>query len=68
MIPSDQVAAVRAALANAGVDHSVDVYPDADHGFHCDQRASYHAASAKDAWSKTLALFEQKLKGQSGKR
>lgn len=66
MIPLDQVAAVREALAKAGVDHSVDVYPDADHGFHCDQRATYHAASAKDAWSKTLALFEQKLKG--GKR
>ncbi len=63
MIPLDQVAAVREALAKAGVDHSVDVYPDADHGFHCDQRATYHAASAKDAWSKTLALFEQKLKG-----
>lgn len=66
MIPLDQVAAVREALAKAGIDHSVDVYPDADHGFHCDQRATYHAASAKDAWSKTLALFEQKLKG--GKR
>ena len=68
MIPGDQVEAVRAALAKAGVDHSVDVYPDADHGFHCDQRASYHAASAKDAWSKTLALFEQRLKGKDGKR
>ncbi len=65
MIPLDQVAAVRDALAKAGVDHSVEVYPDADHGFHCDQRASYHAPSAKDAWSKTVALFEQQLKGKS---
>jgi carboxymethylenebutenolidase len=64
MIPLDQVDAVKAALAKAGIDHSVDVYPDADHGFHCDQRASYHAPSAKDAWSKTLALFEKKLKGK----
>jgi carboxymethylenebutenolidase len=63
MIPLDQVDAVRAALAKAGVDHSVDVYPDADHGFHCDQRATYHSPSAKDAWSKTLTLFAQKLKG-----
>lgn len=63
MIPLDQVDAVRAALVKAGVDHSVDVYPDADHGFHCDQRATYHAASAKDAWSKTLALFAHELKG-----
>ncbi len=68
MIPLDQVDAVRSALTKAGVDHSVDVYPEADHGFHCDQRASYHAASAKDAWQKTLALFDQKLKGKGGKR
>jgi len=62
MIPNDQVVAVREALSKAGVDSSVDVYPDADHGFHCDQRATYHAPSAKDAWAKTLALFESKLK------
>ncbi len=68
MIALDQVDAVRSALTKAGVDHSVDVYPEADHGFHCDQRASYHAASAKDAWQKTLALFDQKLKGKGGKR
>ena len=64
MIPLDQVDAVRNALKSAGVDHAVEVYSEADHGFHCDQRASYHAASAKDAWSKTLALFEKKLKGR----
>lgn len=65
MIPLDQVDAVRNALKNAGVDHAVEVYSEADHGFHCDQRASYHAASAKDAWTKTLALFEKKLKGRA---
>ncbi|MEZ4330398.1 MAG: dienelactone hydrolase family protein [Myxococcota bacterium] len=65
MIPLDQVDAVRDALKQAGVDHAVEVYADADHGFHCDQRASYHAASAKDAWSKTLAMFERKLKGDA---
>ncbi|MBK7947480.1 MAG: dienelactone hydrolase family protein [Deltaproteobacteria bacterium] len=64
MIPLDQVDAVKKALAAAGVDHSVEVYGDADHGFHCDQRASYHAPSAKDAWSKTLAMFDRKLKGK----
>lgn len=62
MIPLEQVDAIRDALAKAGTDHSVDVYPDADHGFNCDQRATYHAASAKDAWAKTLALFDRKLK------
>ncbi len=63
MIPPDQVAAIRQALEQAGVAHEVVVYDDADHGFHCDQRDSYHAASAEDAWQKTLALFERELRG-----
>lgn len=61
MIPGDQIEAIRKALRGAGVRHEVDVYPDADHGFHCDQRASYHAASARDAWQKTLQLFREEL-------
>jgi carboxymethylenebutenolidase len=63
MIPMDQVDAIRKALADADIDHDVVVYPEADHGFHCDQRASYHEASAKDAWRRTLALFDEKLRG-----
>ena len=63
MIPVDQVDAIRNALADAGTDHDVQVYAPADHGFHCDQRATYHEASAKDAWGRTLALFESKLRG-----
>jgi carboxymethylenebutenolidase len=61
MIPGDQIEAIRKALRDAGVRHEIHVYPDADHGFHCDQRASYHAASAKDAWQKTLQLFREEL-------
>jgi carboxymethylenebutenolidase len=38
-------------------DVSVFVYP-ADHGFNCDQRASYDADSAKVARERTLAFFE----------
>lgn len=61
MIPMDQVEAIRKALREAKVRHEVQVYADADHGFHCDQRASYHAASAGDAWQKTLQLFREEL-------
>jgi carboxymethylenebutenolidase len=61
MIPLDQVEAIRKALREANVRHEVHVYPDADHGFHCDQRASYHAPSARDAWEKTLRLFREEL-------
>jgi len=62
MIPADQVEAIEAALDEHGVDHAVHVYPDADHGFHCDQRSTYHAASAQDAWEKTKALFASRLR------
>ena len=37
------------------------VYP-AGHGFSCDERGSYHEASAKDAWEKTKSFFAQHLK------
>jgi len=62
MIPQPQVDAIRKALADAGTRGEVVVYPDADHGFFCDQRATYHAASAKDAWERVKRLFAEELK------
>jgi carboxymethylenebutenolidase len=63
MIPQDQVAAIRKALTEAGVRNEVIVYEGADHGFNCDQRATWHEPSAKDAWKRTVALFEEELRG-----
>lgn len=62
LIPQEQVAAIQAALADAGIDHEVTVYPDSDHGFNCDQRDSYDSDSARDAWGKTMALFEASIR------
>ncbi|MDG2333004.1 MAG: dienelactone hydrolase family protein [Myxococcota bacterium] len=62
MIPADQVDAVRAALTEAKVDHEVQVYPEADHGFHCDQRGTFNSDAAADAWQRTIALFNQQLR------
>jgi carboxymethylenebutenolidase len=61
MIPGAQVDAIRSALVTSGVNHHIEVYPDADHGFFCDQRATYHKASADDAWQKVKALFAREL-------
>jgi len=36
-------------------------YPEATHAFHCDERASYHEPSAKDAWQRTLEWLDQHL-------
>ncbi len=58
-IPVDEVEQLRAALAAAHVETAIVRYPDAGHGFHCDQRADFEPASAADAWSRTLAWFER---------
>lgn len=48
-------------------DCEVHIYP-AGHGFYCDERASFHAPSAKLAWDRTLAWFERAMNGSQAKR
>jgi carboxymethylenebutenolidase len=43
-------------------DVEVLVYPGAQHGFNCDERASYDKPSADLAWQRTLAFFAKNLK------
>jgi carboxymethylenebutenolidase len=38
------------------------VYPGAQHGFHCDERASYDKTSADIAWPRSLGFFARHLK------
>lgn len=62
-IPVEQVDAIRAALATAGVPSEVHLYHGAGHGFFCDDRAAFHEASAQDAWRRTQDWFGRYLKG-----
>ena len=48
------------ALAQQHADVPVYIYA-ADHGFHCDERGSYDAPSAKLAWERTLAHFAKTI-------
>ena len=43
-------------------DVEVFVYPGAQHGFHCDERASYDKASADIAWPRSMEFFAKHLK------
>jgi carboxymethylenebutenolidase len=43
-------------------DVEIFVYPGAQHGFHCDERASYDKASADMAWPRSMAFFARHLK------
>ncbi len=57
-ITQEDVAAMRAALQAAGKKDEIIVYPEAQHGFLADYRASYDEAAAKDAWPKLLAFMK----------
>jgi carboxymethylenebutenolidase len=60
-IPVEQVELLRTALADAPESAEIVRYADADHGFHCDERPSYHEASARDAWERTIDWFGEYL-------
>jgi carboxymethylenebutenolidase len=60
-IPIAEVEGLEKALANVAPDTEVVRYPDANHGFHCDARDSYHEPSAKDGWSRTLTFLGSHL-------
>jgi len=38
------------------------IYPGAQHGFHCDERASYDKTSADIAWPRSLAFFAKHMR------
>ena len=58
-IPLETVEQMRTALKKAKVDAQIDVYPEAQHGFHADYRPMYNEAAANDGWQKMLAWFKK---------
>ncbi len=60
-IPQSQVEYVRGKLEAAKVKHEVVIYPQAEHGFACDERPSFNKAASDDAWKRTLDLFDTAL-------
>ncbi|HEY9847166.1 MAG TPA: dienelactone hydrolase family protein [Candidatus Caenarcaniphilales bacterium] len=59
-IPAEQVAQIEAELHKYQIHHRIFRYC-ADHGFCCDQRASYNPEAAADAWQHVYQLFQEKL-------
>ena len=57
-IPMDVVEAIKQKRSDA----EIYVYPDAAHGFHCDERASYNKAAADLAWSRTTEFLAKHMK------
>jgi carboxymethylenebutenolidase len=60
-IPTDEVEQLRNVIAGASVPAEIVRYADADHGFHCDERPSFHAESSSDAWERTITFLSTNL-------
>jgi carboxymethylenebutenolidase len=58
-IPMSDVDTIKAKRSG---DCEIYVYPDAQHGFHCDERGSYNEAAAKLTWQRSTASLEKHLK------
>jgi carboxymethylenebutenolidase len=62
-IPPAQVEQLRTAVNGAPVPTEIVRYPDADHGFNCNDRpAVYNPDAAADAWTRTLAWFDSHVR------
>jgi carboxymethylenebutenolidase len=61
-IPLAEVDAIRNRLGMQPREHEVHVYPGAEHGFFCDERASFNPGAAEEAWERTARWLELRLK------
>ncbi len=62
-VTPDLVHELERRLTELGKATEIHIYPDADHGFFNDTRATvYNEAAAKDAWRRVLEFFSEHLK------
>lgn len=64
---NSQWPAYESALTAAKVKFEVFTYPNTQHGFHNDTTPRYDESAAKQAWQRTLALFQRTLSGAPAK-
>lgn len=61
-IPNDEVAKITSTLSDLKKNAEVKVYPGAPHGFFCNERDSYRADAATDAWGRLTTFLARHLK------
>ena len=61
-IPNDEVAKIEKTLKDLKKDAEVKVYAGAPHGFFCNERDSYRADAAADAWQRLTTFLARHLK------
>jgi carboxymethylenebutenolidase len=57
-IPMTDVEIVKQKRA---ADCDIHVYPDAQHGFYCDERATFHPESASIAWARAIRFLDKAM-------
>jgi carboxymethylenebutenolidase len=62
LIPQEHVEKIKKTLADQKKNFQIKVYPEAGHGFFCNERQNYRADDAKDAWEIFKSFFAQHLK------
>jgi carboxymethylenebutenolidase len=60
-IPPEDIQAVQSKLTALGKTFELEIYPDAGHGFFCEDRAAYHRASAEASWTRATTWLAAKL-------
>lgn len=64
-VPESDQRHIDEALQAAGVQHQIERFAGAEHGFIFPQRLCYHRQAAERSWERSLALFDSRLKRRS---
>ena len=59
--PVSSIPPLRKQLVRGGVEHRIEVFPDADHGYTMPDRPAYNRDAAERAWAGTLDLLRERL-------
>jgi carboxymethylenebutenolidase len=68
LIAAEEHGRVATALSKAKKRYILNLFPNAGHGFFCDNRDSYAPAAAAEAWMMTTGFFSQYLKPKKVKK
>ena len=63
-VPQEVLDALPAAMAAAGVNHRIEIYPGTEHGFAFPERPAYNKAAGERHWERMLELFDRQLKSK----
>ncbi|MBD2438229.1 dienelactone hydrolase family protein [Nostoc sp. FACHB-110] len=60
-IPGDRIRQIETRFQELNKEYTLKVYPNAGHGFFCNERPDYNHPAAEDAWRELMQFFEKHL-------